>query len=248
MKIATYNLRFGGKAGNRVHWQKLIAQANPDVLLLQETLPADEYLPEEIYQANKQQIHWMAVSDRRWGSAVYVRQGEVVPLAPLSAAFSGWVVGVEVKDVGGLANEGRSLYIYSVHAPSVKASYVKQVNLILDAIKAQVPDGADVVIGGDFNLPLGFRHVSEELQQSQPKLMARFRKELGLMNCWQMANPNQNLPQTLRWSNDKRLPFHCDGIFAPASWYRHLDSAEVLAGEDWNVLSDHSPVIACFDD
>lgn len=89
MKIATYNLRFGGKASNRVHWQKLMAQANPDVLLLQETLPADEYLPEETYQANKQQIYWMAVSGRRWGSAVYVRQGEIVPLEPLSSAFSG---------------------------------------------------------------------------------------------------------------------------------------------------------------
>ena len=76
--------------------------------------------------------------------------------------------------------------------------------------------------------------------------MARFQREFGLMNCWQMAHPNQDLVQTLRWSNDKTKPFHCDGIFASAHWYRFLDGAEVISGEDWDRLSDHNPVVASF--
>lgn len=62
-----------------------------------------------------------------------------------------------------------------------------------------------------------------------------------------MANPNQDLPQTLRWSNNKTTPYHCDGIFAPISWYPYLDSAEVIAEEGWDSLSDHNLVTALFE-
>ena len=246
MKIATYNLRFGGKAGNRVHWQKVIETANPDIFLVQETLPPEHYFPKSLASAFQQQSHWKAVNDRVWGSAVYVRSGQVVPLAPLSPALSGWVTGVKVTGAGWPTIADESLYIYSVHAPSGRSSYVRQVNLILDLIKAQIPADATVVIGGDFNLTVGIRHAGEELQQSQPKLMARFQREFGLMNCWQMAHPNQNLPQTLRWSRDQTQPFHCDGIFTPACWYRFLDDADILDGDDWRKLSDHNPVVASF--
>lgn len=59
-----------------------------------------------------------------------------------------------------------------------------------------------------------------------------------------MANPNEDLPQTLRWSRNKTLPYHCDRIFVSASWYRYLDRCEVLDSPTWELLSDHSPVVA----
>lgn len=244
MKIATYNLRSGGKAGNRIHWQKLLDAVDPDIFLVQETLHPSEYLAADFYQRYAQHMHWQVVtSHQKWGSAVFVRQGQVRSLEPLAEDFTGWVTGVEVTDTGWSLLEGRSLYVFSIHAPSVTSSYVKQVNTILDCIQAQIPSDADVIIGGNFNLTVGFHHPSESSQRSQSKLMARFQREFGLMNCWQMANPNQNLPQTLRWSNNPALPFHCDGIFAPARWYPWLESAAVLSGEDWDRLSDHNPVI-----
>lgn len=246
MKIATYNLRFGGKLGNRVHWQKIMAAAAPDIFLVQETLPPEHYFPEDLAIAFKQQSHWNAVSERGWGSAVYVRSGQVVPLDPLSPELVGWVTGVKVTGLGWPLLADENLYVYSIHAPSGRSSYVKQVNLILDLIKLQIPADATVIIGGDFNLTVGFRHPGEQLQKNQPKLMARFQREFGLMNCWQMVHPNRDLPQTLRWSNDKIMPFHCDGIFAPACWYRYLADADVINGEDWDRLSDHNPIVASF--
>ncbi len=70
MKIATYTLLFGGRSGNRVHWQKVLDNVNPDILLLQETLSPAEYLPEDVDQKCRHQIHWVAVDQRPWGSAL----------------------------------------------------------------------------------------------------------------------------------------------------------------------------------
>ncbi|MEM9090094.1 MAG: endonuclease/exonuclease/phosphatase family protein [Cyanobacteria bacterium P01_F01_bin.53] len=246
MKIATYNLRFGGKSGHRIHWRKVLDNINPDIFLVQETLPPQTYVSADFYQAARSQFHWRAVSERPWGSAIYVSKGQVVPLPPLSVGFSGWVTGAKVSGCGWPLGDSQSLYIYSVHAPSIGSSYVKQMNLILDSIKEQIPADSMVIIGGDFNLTVGLRHPSEALQQNCSKLMARFRQEFGLMNCWQMVHPNQDLPQTLRWSNDKTKPYHCDGIFAPACWYRYLENAEVLSDDSWHGLSDHNPITASF--
>ena len=242
--IATYNLRFGGKAGNRIHWQKVLTALQPDLFFVQETLDPKEYFSEESYPNYQQQTHWTAVHERPWGSAVYAHQGQVTPLESLSPELAGWVTGVTITGFDSLVTPDQTLYAYSVHAPSGRASYVKEVHAILEGICTQVPAGANVVIGGDFNVTVGIRHPSEDLQKSQPRLMARFRRELGLMSCWQMANPNRDLPQTLRWSNDKTQPYHCDGIFAPAHWYRYLEQAEVITGPDWEPLSDHNPVVA----
>ena len=77
------------------------------------------------------------------------------------------------------------------------------------------------------------RHESEELRTSPAdlKIQARLHNEFGLINCWQSANPNQPLPQTLRWSSKRNIPYHCDGIFVPKSWADRLQSCEVVSGE-----------------
>jgi len=66
------------------------------------------------------------------------------------------------------------------------------------------------------------------------------------ISCWQAANPNCNLAQTLRWGPDQATPYHCDGIFVPAAWSRYLDQCKVLSSPVWEELSDHNPVVASF--
>jgi len=66
------------------------------------------------------------------------------------------------------------------------------------------------------------------------------------VNCWQTANPDQPLPQTLRWVSKPNVPYHCDGIFVPKEWTNALKSSEVVSGELWDGLSDHNPVLAEF--
>jgi len=240
MKIATYNLRCGGKANRRVHWTQLFEVANPDIFLVQETCPPKQYVTSSFWEAHQQQVQWAKVGNNAWGSAVFMRSGTVnrIPVPD----FEGCIVGVEVEGFAWSANQGRKLRIFSIHAP---APYKPSVDRMLDWI-GSLPDDGDLIIGGDFNLTLGVRHPDEKQQAQDLWLLERLRKEFGLMNCWQAANPNRDLPQTLRWSRGKATPYHCDGIFVPAAWYRYLDHCEVLASPLWEELSDHNPVVATF--
>jgi endonuclease/exonuclease/phosphatase family metal-dependent hydrolase len=238
--IACYNLRFGGKAANRVHWQHVFDAAQPALFLAQECCDPVHYLTPEQHSAHARGIHWRPVENVRWGSAVFVRVGRVRPLALTD--FAGYVTGVEVRGLGWPPASKRPLRVFSIHVP---APYVRPMNQILDAIKA-LPgaDACDHVIAGDFNLTTGVRHPSERRQQHNLFLLDRMRREFNLINAWQVANPNRDLPQTLRWGRDKSEPYHCDAIFLPAAWYRHLESCEVLSSPEWDRLSDHNPVVA----
>ena len=126
-------------------------------------------------------------------------------------------------------------------------SYQKVVNEMLDGLLAFRKD-AEIVIGGDFNLTVSQRHTSEERTTSNAdrKIQTRLRDEFGLINCWQHANPDVPLSQTLRWGSKKDVPYHCDGIFVPQAWTASLSNCEIISGESWDRLSDHNPVIADF--
>lgn len=240
MKIATYNLRCGGKAGQRVHWTQIFEVANPDIFLVQETCQPQQYATNRFWEVHQNQVQWAKVSNNAWGSAVFVRSGSVNKIEV--PQFEGNVVGVEVEGFAWSLARTQKLRVISIHAP---VPYKPSVNRILDWLAA-LSDDADLIIGGDFNLTVGVRHPGEQQQAQNLWLLERLRKEFGLMSCWQAANPNRDLAQTLRWSGGKVIPYHCDGIFVPAAWYRYLDKCEVLASPLWEELSDHNPVIATF--
>ena len=242
MNIAAYNLRFGGKATNRVHWQRVFDVASPDIFLAQETCDPHKYLTPEQQARYRAQVHWLNVPNVTWGSAVFVRTGRITPI-PIPN-YAGYITGVEVRGFGWPEKSRRLIRAFSVHVP---APYKRPMNEILDFIAA-LPNSAacDHVIGGDFNLTTGVRHPSEKRQAHDLWLLDRLRREFNLLNCWQVANPNRDLPQTLRWGRDKTEPYHCDAIFVPAAWYRYLDGCDVLGSPEWHALSDHNPVVARF--
>jgi endonuclease/exonuclease/phosphatase family metal-dependent hydrolase len=218
----------------------LFEVANPDIFLVQETCQPEQYMPDYFWEIHQHQVQWAKVGNNAWGSAVLVRSGRVKAIA--IPEFAGNVVGVEVEGFAWLPVGEQTLQVFSIHAP---APYRPSVNRILDWM-ATLPQDGELIIGGDFNLTVGVRHPSEQRQDQDLWLLERLRQEFGLMSCWQAANPNRNLVQTLRWSRDKVTPYHCDGIFVPAAWYRYLDQYEVLTSPSWEALSDHNPVVASF--
>ena len=242
MKIATYNILKGGS--QRVHWVRMIEDFGVDLLLAQESYRHHEHLPPLLYPDAKGRCTWEMVEQNRWGSAVFSRTGRVesVPVP----GFTGWVVGAEISGASWQPGTADPMLAFSVHAPSRKESYQKQVNKLLDEIK-KVARGREIVIGGDFNLTVSHWPGPERPTGKQDlAIQARLADEFGLVNCWQAANPEQPLHQTLRWTNDRSIHYHCDGIFVPKAWKDRLMSCVVLAGEEWDSLSDHNTVLACF--
>jgi endonuclease/exonuclease/phosphatase family metal-dependent hydrolase len=239
MKIATYNILKGGS--QRSHWIKMIEDCGVDLLMLQESYPHDEHLPPLLYPDTRNQSAWAMVEQNGWGSAVFSKTGSVKPLNV--PGYSGWVVGAEIS---GASWQTDPILAFSIHAPVFKGSYSKPVNMILDEIK-KVAGNHEVVIGGDFNLTVSHWPGSERPVSKQDlAIQARLSDEFGLLNCWQTANPDQPLQQTLRWTGDRTIPYHCDGLFVPKTWKDRLQSCVVLSGDEWNRLSDHNPVVACF--
>lgn len=237
MIIATYNLRAGGRAGQHTHWQRLLDAFHPDLLLLQETLDPSRYLSAEVLERHHEHILWQPLPGRRWGSAILSSGGSVRAIAV--PGFEGQVVGAEIADTPWCRATGRPLRVFSLHVP---APYKRPMGAILDYL-ATLSDTHDLILGGDFNLATGLRHRLEPLRSDPPWLLQRLRREFNLLSCWQTVHPNRDLAQTLRWSGNPAAPYHCDGVFVPAAWYRHLDDCEVIAGPEWDPLSDHNPVV-----
>ena len=241
MIIAAYNLRAGGKRGERVHWQRLLDDYAPDLLLMQETHHPADYLPPAFYAANARRIHWQAAPGRKWGSAIYTRTGRLRPLElPLHAGF---VVAAEITGSAWSRHTRRPLRVASLHVP---APYKRPMHELLDHF-ATLGSRHDLILGGDFNLAVGVRHAAEPVPADPPWLLQRLRREFNLLSCWQAVHPNQALAQTLRWTGNPTMPYHCDGVFVPAAWYRHLEDCQVLSGPAWDSLSDHNPVIVRLD-
>lgn len=242
MRIATYNILKGGS--RRIHWTKMIEDQGVDLLLVQESYPHDEHLPQLLYPTLRQQSVWEMIEQNGWGSAIYSCSGTLKQISV--PGFTGWVVCAEICGASWQSPQGDATLVFSVHAPSRAENYSKQVNKLLDETN-RIARGREIIVGGDFNLAVSRSDESERPVSKQDlAIQTRLAEEFGLINCWQSATPNQPLPQTLRWTRDRTIPYHCDGLFVPKCWQDRLDSCVVLSGDEWNRLSDHNPVVAQF--
>ena len=64
MKIVTYNMRFGG--ASKDHWQRIVEEFDPDILLAQET-----FNPVEHHRVGNNWCHnaiWHPVEGLNWGT------------------------------------------------------------------------------------------------------------------------------------------------------------------------------------
>ncbi len=237
MKLLTYNLKYGGQKKGINYWAKMIDIFSPDIIFAQESNNPYSYFPADTQLFTEHSTYWEATRNS-WGSAIYVRDNLIEPIN--IPGFEGWVVGGRIKQ--SLMNK-KELFIFSVHAPS-PGPYPPKVYKILDEIKKIVKDN-ELIIAGDFNMTTALRHPSEELAKYtvESKFVTRMRKEFGLVNSWQSVNPNQSLPQTLRWDRDQVPPYHCDAIFIPCSLVRYIESSKIINTEPWINMSDHNPIL-----
>ncbi len=185
MNIATYNLRLGGK--RRTHWQKMLDDHKVDVLLIQETFPQDQHLPTLVEPLAADRCIFQCVPGLTWGSAIFLTKGSVrrIPVP----GFEGWVEGGMVSGLTWPDGTTNSLLTFSLHAPSVKDSYVSQVNKILDAL-ARIANGQPMILGGDFNLTVSEGEGSKRpVTNQEAAIHRRIANELGLVNSGRRSIP-----------------------------------------------------------
>jgi endonuclease/exonuclease/phosphatase (EEP) superfamily protein YafD len=243
LRVVAYNFLSGGSQARAHHWSRLRTELAPDIVLAQECrLPQDS--PGERFRPRVEDtLLWAPVAARRWGSAVLVR---ALPATPLEIpGFAGWVAGAEVAGPGWSGD--RPLRVFSIHCPVGDRGYVRTLHALLDRI-ARLRAGADLILGGDFNVVVGQRQRTERLTMSrgEREILERLAVEFDLISCWQAAHPGRPLAQTLRWSANRIAPYHCDGIFVPSAWSPRLTTCRVVRGSRWTALSDHNPVVAEF--
>lgn len=243
LRVVAYNFLSGGSAARTGHWARLHTQLVPDIVLAQECR-APEAAPGERFRIGPTDtLFWARAAARRWGSAVFIRGLRATPLG--IPGFRGWVVGAELSSPDWAP--ARPLRAFSIHCPVGERGYVRTLHRILDRI-ARLASGADLLLGGDFNVVVGHRQPTERIRMSrgEREILGRLSAEFDLISCWQAAHPRRPLAQTLRWSADRAAPYHCDGIFVPVSWTARLLACRVVRGSRWATLSDHNPVVAEF--
>ena len=232
MKLVTFNLHLGGRRGGGSHWDLLEEHFSPDIVFAQETTRV-----KQLVEGHRECV-WRRVIGRDWGSAVVVK-GRVLEEIPLPE-YAGWVAGCYAE-----LDRGGQVAAFSLHAPldpgKKHPAVVKDIITAIAKLKADVP----IVIGGDLNLVSAGARGSEELVATTPietNLMKQIHDDLGLVSCWGVAHDGETLPQTLRWSRDPEIPYHCDVVLVPDTWT--VDVCEIPQGEPWTRMSDHSPVVA----
>ena len=243
LRVVAYNFLSGGSATRAGHWSRLRTHLAADIVLAQECrLPQDS--PGERFRPGPvDTLLWAPVATRRWGSAVLLRGFQARPLE--IPEFAGWVVGAELTSPRW--SPARPLRLFSIHCPVGERGYVRTLHEILDRV-ARLRSGADLILGGDFNVVVGHRQLNEPITvtRGEREILDRLSAEFGVISCWQAAHPGRPLAQTLRWSANRSAPYHCDGIFVPSAWGSRLVSCRVVTGSRWTGLSDHNPVLAEF--
>ena len=243
MRIVTYNFLRAGSATRCGHWSRVIRHLKPDLILAKECRPPQRSPGERFRHGEHDVFAWQSAGTRGWGTGLFARSASLIPIE--IPGYKGWVVGGEIKNTSWSA---RPLMAFSIHGPVGEHGYIHTMQNILDCL-ARLSDHADLLLGGDFNVAVGYRRPQDRIKflRGERELLDRLANEFKLVSCWQAANPNRPLAQTLRWMGNPAAPYHCDGIFVPRSWLPRLKACRVVRGSRWTQLSDHNPVMADFE-
>jgi len=243
MRIVTYNFLRAGSTTRCGHWSRVIRQLRADLVLAQECRPPERSPGERFRHGEDDVFAWQSAGTRGWGTGLFARSASLSPID--IPGYEGWVVGGEIRNAFW---SRRPVIVFSIHGPVGERGYIRTMQHILDRLVV-LRDRADLVLGGDFNVAVGYRQPRDVIKflRGERELLDRLGGEFKLVSCWQAANPNRPLAQTLRWMGNPAAPYHCDGIFVPRSWLTRLKACRVVRGSRWTQLSDHNPVVADFD-
>src|SRR5262245_48997516 len=177
MRIVTYNFLRAGSLRRCGHWSRLIRNLKPDLVLAQECRPPDSSPGERFRHDERDAFAWQSAGSRAWGTGLLARRASLVPIA--IPDYEGWIVGGEIRNTSWSAGP---LMVFSIHGPFGERGYIRTMQHILDRV-ALLRDRADIVLGGDFNVAVGYRQLDERLRilRGERDLLDRLTDEFNLV-------------------------------------------------------------------
>jgi endonuclease/exonuclease/phosphatase family metal-dependent hydrolase len=236
LTVVSYNIHKGLSAGNRRHVLHQIREAlevtDPDLALLQEIvgvhaaharrfadwslLPQTEFLatelwPHAVYGLSARHVH----GDH--GNAILSKL-PVSKWQNIDVSVNRWEQRAILHATLEHGGPGPPLHVCCVHLNLRHADRLRQVTSLISHIRAQVPDDAPLIVGGDFN---------DWRQQAGTRIC----DELGVVDTYVEVH-GRHARTFPAWR--PMLPLdriYCRGLT--------IEAAEVMHGQPWHRLSDH---------
>ena len=144
-----------------------------------------------------------------------------------------------------LHTDGGDVHCYVVHFGLFEAGRKRQVDALVQAVRASAPGGEPVIIAGDFNdwrntLSDKLRHaldvveVFDDMHTGAGAGLRQLIRPLMRPLIGPRLIPARTFPAGMPW-------FRLDRIYVRGF---HVESAQVLCGTPWARLSDHAPIVA----
>lgn len=222
MKILTWNMGYPfHSARHSEAWEYLLGELDPDVALLQETVPSDEL-------EESGRILWKVAKGTPFGSAIYLRSGELNPVT--FGSYPGKFIAAEVTQL--------NLLLISIHAPIDGYGYIMpNLQPIFDAVK-KITKSKRFVVGGDLNAARLWDEIGGT--NHHRKFFQNIDKS-GFYDC--VWNTHGREIQTF-FGKGVKNPFQNDHLFIDESSKDRLKSCEILEyKEPLNLFSDHVPIV-----
>jgi endonuclease/exonuclease/phosphatase family metal-dependent hydrolase len=227
LRLMTYNIRKGKGASGRSLMTAAIGEVLPrfalDLLLCQEVfhgqrhdqsaLLSDALGMPSYYKPNKHRA--VGHHGNATFTAAAVRCCENFDISTNSVEKRGALYCV-------VELSGQPVHVFNVHLGLNHRQRVRQIEQLQEIIAQRVPDGEPALLAGDFNDWNG-------------RLDTVVRRALGFENAFAAE-----AFKTMRTWHSRRPVFNLDRVYVRGL---HAAQASCLAGEPWNELSDHLPLL-----
>ena len=203
---------------------ELAAPASPDIVFLQECLPAATL-------AVRGQFITRRINDRK-----AIALGSTNPdyhLAELTSRASSGLAAVAAAVDGPISFTAIGVW-------GQKPNYAEDVMRTLDAYDDVLRSEQSVVMG-DLNSGTNLKHAGQP-SKGHSRILTRI-ADLGLVSAYHV---NHNVEHghethpTYRHLRKRSKPWHIDFCFVPAHW--DVVGVDVLDGKKWSMTSDHLPL------
>ena len=191
--------------------------------------------------------HDVVPTHRQWGSGIFLKSGTVKEVVINNQYINGWLVGVEFDVDHPLNIFNTPFTLFTIHTPTKTENnvYIWQLQEVLEYIYQHHKDDT-IILAGDFNVEMSERGAGEHRKNEslEQEIREYLRRNLDLVNCWQLLHPNKPLPSTYVGQGNGT---HIDGIFVTSKLQRFLRSCSVIPKEQYQwTYADHCAVVAEF--